>query len=156
MRGLLLAAAKIRFEPADRDVVATAERWRDCLTQTGPSAGAALPDDPMSLLLPNDDRAPVAVTDAGRQFAQTDVDCQPSSGYRSALHRAQWRKDFLVSIGDAVGFSSPRADQVAPTADAGRGLLLDANCSDNAERLPEAVQRPAENAGNTIFLEHRL
>jgi hypothetical protein len=112
---------------ADRDVVAAAARWRACLTQTGPGVGVDLPDDPMSLLLPTDDQIPVAVTDAERQFAQADVDCQLSSGYRAALYDAQWREESLVSSEDAVLFSSPKADQLAETADAVRGLLLDAN-----------------------------
>jgi hypothetical protein len=68
----------------------------------------------------------VAVTDAGRQFAQADVGCQLSSGYRSVLYDAQWREESFVSSEDAVLFSLLRADRVAQTADAVRGLLLDA------------------------------
>lgn len=114
-----------RHALADRDVVAAAARWRACLTQAGPGVGADLPDDPMSLLLPGDDEAPVAVTDAGRRFAEADVDCQASSGYRSALYDAQWREESLVSGDDAALFSSPRAARVEHVADAVRSLLLD-------------------------------
>ncbi|WP_182045465.1 hypothetical protein [Curtobacterium sp. ME26] len=108
-----LAADAARREPA---VVAAAGRWRTCLA---PVAPGALPEEPSgmptgAMRQAFGTRGPaLPVSDAETAFAEHDVACQESSGYRWALYDAQWSRLLHVTASDAAVLDAVRPDQVA-------------------------------------------
>lgn len=105
-RSTYLAAVDAR---RDESVVTAAAGWRSCMTPSGvtdlPDGPEGMPSPSMRITGHDGDRTVLYTSTVGKAeiaVAVRDVDCQDSSGYRTALYDAEWRRLLHVTATDAA------------------------------------------------------